>query len=95
MKRYPPRNDHGRVTGRRGMEMRRRRLQREPLCRDCKAKGITRAATTPDHIIPLAKGGKDVDSNIRCLCAECHRSRTNQEFGRERVPIGIDGWLDP
>lgn len=86
------RNDHGRVTGRRGMALRKRRLEREPLCRDCKAKGVIAASTTPDHIKPLARGGTDTDDNIRCLCKPCHEKRTAEEFGRVRVPAGVDGW---
>jgi hypothetical protein len=33
------RNNHGRIQGRRGVALRKARLAREPLCRDCKAKG--------------------------------------------------------
>lgn len=47
----------------------------------------------PDHIVPLARGGSDEDSNIRCLCAECHAKRTAQQFGRRRtVAVAPDGW---
>lgn len=82
-----------RIRGRKGQELRKRRLAAEPLCRDCKAKGRYTAATVPDHIIPLAQGGKDTDDNIRCLCAKCHRKRTAEQFGRrKRVTIGNDGW---
>lgn len=82
-----------RLRGRRAVEQRRRRLRAEPLCRDCKAKGRTTAATVPDHIIPLAKGGSDSDSNIRCLCDDCHKARTAEQFGHKRKPeIGEDGW---
>ena len=89
----PARENHGRIQGRAGQKLRKARLAREPLCRDCKAKGITTLATTPDHIIPLAKGGKDTDDNIRCLCAPCHAVRTAEEFGhRIRRKIGPDGW---
>src|SRR3546814_4358435 len=77
----------------RGVEQRRRRLQAEPLCRDCKAKGVITAATAPDHIVPLALGGSDDDSNVRCLCPECHLERTREQFGhRARSTIGEDGW---
>ena len=47
----------------------------------------------PDHIKPLALGGLDVDSNIRCLCQSCHSDRTREQFGqRQRQAIGADGW---
>ncbi len=82
-----------RIRGRKGVELRKRRLQAEPLCRMCRALGRTTAATVPDHITPLAKGGEDIDSNIRCLCAGHHDQVTREEFGhRERVSIGEDGW---
>lgn len=83
-----------RIRGRRGVELRKRRLRNEPLCRICKAKGRITAATVPDHIKPLAKGGEDVDSNIRCLCAACHDQVTREEFGQRpaRPQIGLDGW---
>lgn len=83
-----------RIRGRAGVALRRARLQAEPLCRLCKRKGVTRAATVPDHILPLAKGGKDVDSNIRCLCATCHDEVTRQEFGHKPAlpETGLDGW---
>ena len=82
-----------RLRGRRAVEQRKRRLALEPLCRDCKAKGHTTAATVPDHIKPLALGGPDTDDNIRCLCGPCHEIRTREQFGhRQRVEIGTDGW---
>lgn len=82
-----------RIRGRRGVELRKRRLHNEPLCRMCKDKDRITAATVPDHIVPLAKGGTDTDDNIRCLCADCHDTVTREEFGhRQRVTIGEDGW---
>lgn len=82
-----------RLRGRRAVEQRKRRLQVEPLCRDCKAKGLVTVATVPDHITPLAKGGSDTDDNIRCLCKPCHEKRTAEQFGhRVKQEIGLDGW---
>jgi 5-methylcytosine-specific restriction protein A len=47
----------------------------------------------PDHIVPLTQGGPDEDSNIRCLCADCHQARTAEQFGhRRKVATGPDGW---
>jgi 5-methylcytosine-specific restriction enzyme A len=82
-----------RIRGRLGIAMRKRRLEAEPLCRDCKEQGTIRPAVTPDHIKPLALGGTDTDGNIRCLCAEHHRKRTAEQFNhRYKQPIGEDGW---
>lgn len=82
-----------RIRGRKGVELRRRRLMAEPLCRMCKEEGRVTAATVPDHIVPLAKGGEDVDSNVRCLCDAHHKDVTAEQFGhRKRIGIDADGW---
>ncbi len=82
-----------RLRGRRAVTQRLRRLQAEPLCRDCASRGIVRASTVPDHIVPLTKGGSDDDSNIRCLCADCHAMRTAEQFGQRRtVTVDTGGW---
>lgn len=87
------RNLHGRVTGPAGVALRKRRLKAEPLCRHCRANGVFRVATVPDHIVPLFKGGQDVDANIQCLCARCHEAKTALDMGRRLRPItGMDGW---
>lgn len=91
--RNKPRENHGRIQGRAGVKLRKRRLAMQPLCEDCLAKGLTTLAVTPDHIIPLAKGGTDTDDNIRCLCEPCHEARTAEQFGyKAKVTIGLDGW---
>jgi 5-methylcytosine-specific restriction protein A len=75
------------------MVLRLARLQRQPLCELCSTSAHPVAATTPDHIIPLALGGTDTDDNIRCLCAACHERVTREQFGqRVRSRIGADGW---
>lgn len=90
---YPADPKGHRVRGAKGMELRRRRLRAEPLCRMCKAEGRVREATTPDHIVPLAHGGTDTDDNIRCLCAEHHDQVTREQFGmKKKIRIGNDGW---
>lgn len=84
-----------RLRGHKAVAQRKRRLRDEPLCRDCADEGLITAATVPDHIIPLAKGGTDNDNNIRCLCAEHHEKRTAQQFGhRYKQPARVDGWPD-
>lgn len=83
-----------RLRGRAAVEQRKRRLQAEPLCRDCQAEGRITPATVPDHIIPLTKGGADNDENVRCLCQPCHALRTAEQFGLRapRKRISVDGW---
>jgi len=83
-----------RLRGRKAVAQRLRRLRNEPVCRDCAQAGRDTIATVPDHIVPLAKGGTDDDHNIRCLCHDCHRVRTAEQFGY-RNPISRvddDGW---
>lgn len=61
----------------------------------CMDDGRVTAATVPDHIDPLALGGKDTDDNIRCLCADCHDTVTREQFGQRRkikTKLGSDGW---
>jgi 5-methylcytosine-specific restriction protein A len=58
----------------------------------CAARGIIRAATVPDHIIPLHKGGTDDDANVQCLCDPCHLDKTNKDMGHNTAqPIDING----
>lgn len=54
-------------------------LQREPLCRRCKAASRITPAKHVDHIIPLEKGGADDPSNYQSLCHSCHSVKTRTE----------------
>lgn len=56
----------------------------EPFCRSCMAKGERTLATIRDHIIPLAEGGQDVDSNVQPLCQVCSDAKTKGEALRAR-----------
>lgn len=84
-----------RLRGRAGQEQRKRRLAAEPLCRHCAEKGIVRAATSPDHIVPLKMGGSDDDSNIQCLCEECHATKTALESTSSEAASNHPDWLKP
>lgn len=61
------------------MMIRRRQLQREPLCRVCKAKGRVVAADEVDHIVPIHLGGTDHESNLQSLCQPDHAAKTTAE----------------
>jgi 5-methylcytosine-specific restriction protein A len=73
-----------RITGRRLQAMRARLFARDPLCVECRALGVSRPATQRDHIIPLAEGGADDESNEQGLCNEHHEAKTERESVRGR-----------
>jgi 5-methylcytosine-specific restriction protein A len=68
-----------RVTGRKLQAIRRRHLQQQPLCVECKKNGRTSAATQIDHVIPLWNGGADDECNRQGLCDACHDKKTSIE----------------
>jgi 5-methylcytosine-specific restriction protein A len=51
-------------------------LQREPLCRHCRAKGLVVPATEVDHIRPKQDGGAESWENLQPLCKACHARKT-------------------
>lgn len=73
-----------RITGRQLQALRAELFGRDPLCVDCRASGRTRAATQRDHIIPLAEGGLDDESNTQGLCDDCHDAKSRREATRGR-----------
>lgn len=82
-----------RWTGRKLQEWRERILSNEPLCRHCRAKGITTVAQEVDHIIPLEHGGGYSHDNAQPLCTPCHKAKTALDRGyTTRGTIGADGW---
>ncbi|MET9617109.1 HNH endonuclease [Kitasatospora indigofera] len=40
-----------------------------------------------DHVLPLAKGGEDVDENVQVLCKGCHATKTRSDFNHQRSPF--------
>lgn len=70
----------------------------EPLCRLCKARGMSRPAHAADHVIPH-RGNPDLfwKGELQSLCKTCHDSAKQREeregFSRD---IDGDGWpVDP
>jgi 5-methylcytosine-specific restriction protein A len=61
-----------------------------PLCVACERMGSVTPATQRDHIIPLAEGGLDDESNVQGLCVACHdaKSKDESERGRQRAQWG-------
>lgn len=68
-------------------------LRANPLCAHCLRAGITTAAREVDHVVPLAKGGADNETNLQSLCIACHVQKSRADRGlAPRPKIGPDGW---
>lgn len=66
-------------------QLRRRILQRDPICRACgRAK-----ATDVDHVLPRRAGGTDHESNLIGLCHPCHSRKTARADGGFGNPNGV------
>lgn len=88
----------GRVTGRRGVELRKRRLERDGyLCVECRKNGVSPIpiAVQVDHIVPLHMGGLDEDDNCQSLCGPCHDDKSRAEQFDKAVNLTHPDWLTP
>lgn len=74
-----------RIRGQRLQDLIEKLFAREPNCRTCAANGVFTVATIRDHIINLAEGGTEEDSNTQPLCVACHDSKTASEAKRGRL----------
>lgn len=74
-----------RTTGRRLQAMRAALFARNPLCVECQKLGLVVIATQRDHVIPLAEGGADDDTNDQGLCEPCHEAKSLAEALRGRL----------
>src|SRR5262245_47547418 len=76
--------------------MRERQLKLQPLCRYCEAEGRVTVATTAEHKIPH-RGDPTMfwdANNLQSLCTSHHSAdkQAEENGGRRRRTIGIDGW---
>lgn len=94
--RYNHFDAQGRIRGRKGVEARKRRLERDGyMCVACLDQGLYRVATQVDHITPLHLGGVDVDDNTQSLCDDCHTEKTKTENFERRANLTHPEWLTP
>jgi 5-methylcytosine-specific restriction enzyme A len=64
--------------------MRARLFKAHPLCVICLESNRASPATQRDHIIPLAEGGADDETNEQALCDDCHEAKSKAEAQRGR-----------
>ena len=59
-----------------------RRKRETILLRDhytCRTCGLVTHSLEVDHIVNLAQGGTEDDSNLQALCIPCHKAKTTRE----------------
>ena len=61
--------------------LRRKFLLRNPLCVQCKERGLVVAATQVDHVVPHQGDATRFwnVSNLQSLCASCHSRKTRRQ----------------
>jgi 5-methylcytosine-specific restriction protein A len=77
-----------RISGRRLQALRAELFARNPLCVECERAGLVTLATQRDHIVPLAEGGADDDTNTQGLCDAHHEAKSLAEALRARRRAG-------
>jgi 5-methylcytosine-specific restriction protein A len=78
-----------RTRGRRLQRLRKRLFDQHPLCVLCEAQGRATTATIRDHVIPLAEGGRDDETNVQALCRECSDAKTGEDSKRGRARMSV------
>lgn len=77
-------------------QIRRRQLDKEPLCWRCKEKGFITEATVCNHTRGHPKGETERmfwEGPFDSQCAECHSGdQQRQELGSGPKGCGVDGW---
>lgn len=76
-----------RLRGRKLDQRRKQLFRRQPLCVMCEKTGRITVATIRDHIIPLAEGGSDDESNTQALCVACHDVKSREEAIRGKSSV--------
>lgn len=74
-----------RIRGNKLQKLRRALFARQPFCAHCGR--ILAGAWIRDHIVPLAEGGLDLESNVQALCIPCSDTKSLRERLR-----GVQRW---
>lgn len=78
-----------RLTGRPWRRLRDRILERDRhLCQQCLREARLTVAHEVDHIVPVAEGGTDAETNLEAICDQHHRAKTQAEAKRGAARTG-------
>jgi len=80
--RYGRDSDTNKRYGRAWKKIRARFLSQHPLCEQCEKAGRLTPAEEVHHILPLADGGTNEESNLMALCKSCHSKITVENLNR-------------
>ena len=64
--------NHNKKYGREWKRIRDRYVKKHPLCERCLMEGKITPVEEVHHIIPVNRGGTNVESNLMSLCKSCH-----------------------
>lgn len=82
-----------RIKRDRSRSTRLRRLRLYPVCAECDRRGLVKATTIIDHVVPLAHGGADTDENCQGLCDLCEAIKTASESASSTGASNHPDWL--
>lgn len=78
-------------TTARWQQLRKLKLQQQPLCEQCQRRGIIKEGRIVDHIISMQDGGNAWDfNNLQTLCNYCHSKKTANEIERRKFGVHDD-----
>lgn len=69
-----------RMAGRKLQSRRLRLWAEDPRCVDCGQITLYPNGFELDHEVALMNGGRDVDSNCRIRCIDCHKAKTKMDL---------------
>lgn len=56
------------------------KIEQQPLCEECLRNGVMTPAQVVDHIVPINKGGSELDlCNLQSLCHACHNRKSAKD----------------
>lgn len=84
-----------RIRGRAGQALLAQRRADHPTCAACAQLGVVKATAEIDHVVPLAAGGEDVDTNVQGLCHLHHAIKSAAESMSSGGAANHPEWLKP